>query len=55
MEKNANPPIAKADPGKKDYHPPKLFVYGNIPEITRQIGMTGSNDGGHGSDKTGLP
>lgn len=40
-------------PGKP-YSAPKLVQYGNIREITRNLGgVTGMNDGGAGKDKTG--
>jgi hypothetical protein len=32
--------------GKKGYHSPELFVYGNLPEITKSAGDSGMNDGG---------
>ncbi len=33
---------------KKPYQPPKLFVYGDLTEMTRTSGMTGNPDGGSG-------
>ena len=34
---------------KKPYHKPELFVYGNIRDITRNIGPKGNLDGGGGA------
>ena len=34
---------------KKPYHKPELLVYGNIREITRNIGSKGVEDGGGGA------
>ena len=34
---------------KKEYHKPEVFVYGNIREITRNIGSKGALDGGGGA------
>jgi hypothetical protein len=34
---------------KKPYHIPEVIVYGNIREITRNIGSKGNLDGGGGS------
>jgi hypothetical protein len=34
---------------KKPYHKPELLVYGNIREITRNIGPKGADDGGGGA------
>jgi hypothetical protein len=34
---------------KKPYHKPEVVVYGNIREITRNIGSKGNLDGGGGS------
>jgi hypothetical protein len=42
---------------KKPYHKPEVIVYGNIREITRNIGSKGNLDGGGGSaagPKTGV-
>jgi hypothetical protein len=39
---------------RKPYTTPELLHYGNIREITRNLGGTmGKNDGGAGKDKTG--
>ena len=34
---------------KKPYHKPELLVYGNIREITRNVGPKGNVDGGGGA------
>jgi hypothetical protein len=34
---------------KKPYHTPEVIVYGNIRDITRNIGSKGNLDGGGGS------
>ena len=34
---------------KKPYHKPEMIVYGNIREITRNIGSKGAADGGGGA------
>jgi len=34
---------------KKPYHKPEMIVYGNIREITRNIGSKGDVDGGGGA------
>ncbi|HJP90388.1 MAG TPA: hypothetical protein VJ875_00425 [Pyrinomonadaceae bacterium] len=34
---------------KKPYHKPELIIYGNIREITRNVGPKGNLDGGGGS------
>ena len=34
---------------KKPYHKPELLSYGNIREITRNIGPKGAEDGGGGA------
>jgi hypothetical protein len=37
------------DENRKPYHKPELVVYGNIREITRNVGPKGNLDGGGGS------
>ena len=39
----------KQDENKKLYHKPELVVYGNIREITRNVGPKGAEDGGGGA------
>jgi hypothetical protein len=34
---------------KKPYHQPEVIVYGNIREITRNLGSKGNLDGGGGA------
>jgi hypothetical protein len=34
---------------KKQYHKPEVIVYGNIREITRNLGPKGNLDGGGGA------
>ena len=34
---------------KKPYHKPEVIVYGNIREITRNVGEKGNLDGGGGA------
>ena len=34
---------------KKPYHKPEVIVYGNIREITRNVGSKGNLDGGGGA------
>ena len=41
---------------KKPYHKPEIIAYGNIREITRNVGSKGALDGGGGASagpKTG--
>jgi hypothetical protein len=40
---------------KKPFEPPRLTVYGDIATLTRTVGRTGNNDGGHSApNKTSL-
>jgi hypothetical protein len=42
---------------KKPYHKPEVIIYGNIREITRNLGSKGNLDGGGGAaagPKTGV-
>ena len=34
---------------RKPYHKPEVIVYGNIREITRNVGPKGAEDGGGGA------
>ncbi len=46
---------ARTKQPKKPYNAPQLSSYGNIRDITRNVGGTvGMNDGGAGKDKTGF-
>jgi hypothetical protein len=50
FEKKSSP---NAVPKKRNYHTPKMFIYGDIREITKTADETGGNDGGTGMmDKT---
>jgi hypothetical protein len=40
---SASPPVAK-----KEYHAPKLTVYGGVRELTGAVGAHGQLDGGAG-------
>jgi hypothetical protein len=42
-------PTAQAQESKKPYHKPEVIVYGNIREVTRNLGSKGNNDGGGGA------
>lgn len=45
----------KTDLPRKPYNAPSLRVYGDIREVTKNLGGTvGKNDGGAGPDKTGF-
>jgi hypothetical protein len=39
----------KKDEGRKPYHQPQLVAYGNIRDVTRNIGPKGATDGGGGA------
>ena len=55
MKSNPNTPESKIDKRvKKPYSSPQIFVYGNIGDITRGVGMVGAlADGGPpGNPKT---
>ena len=44
----------QTDTPRKSYTTPKLVHYGNLREITKNLGgVVGMNDGGSGKDKTG--
>ena len=49
IDESANTNVTQAsDPtAKKPFEPPRLMVYGDIATLTRAVGRTGSNDGGH--------
>ena len=40
---------AQSQENKKPYHKPEVIVYGNIREVTRNLGPKGNNDGGGGA------
>lgn len=37
---------------KAAYQPPKLRVYGDVRDITQNVGKIGLGDGGNGNDKS---
>jgi hypothetical protein len=39
----------QAQESRKPYHKPEVIVYGNIREITRNLGPKGVDDGGGGA------
>ena len=39
----------KTDDARKPYHKPELVTYGNLREITRNVGPKGVDDGGGGA------
>ncbi len=39
----------KNEEDRKPYHKPELVVYGNIREITRNVGSKGNSDSGGGA------
>ena len=47
--KSDNSAANKPENEKKPYRPPELLIYGNIREITKNIGPKGNLDGGGGS------
>jgi len=49
MERKPADEQANEERIKKPYHKPEVIVYGNIREITRNIGPKGDLDGGGGS------
>lgn len=54
MSKDLNMPRnTDTESGVKPYHEPHLVAYGDVREITKNMGgTTGQNDGGAGKDKT---
>ena len=58
MERKPEPAAhAQEHETKKPYHKPEVIVYGNIREITRNLGSKGNVDGGGGAaagPKTGV-
>jgi hypothetical protein len=40
---------------RKSYTAPVLHVYGDVSDITRDVGKTGMADGGKGNDKSEKP
>ncbi|HET6972766.1 MAG TPA: hypothetical protein VFH96_02010 [Pyrinomonadaceae bacterium] len=48
MERKPNPTTQELET-KKPYHKPEVISYGNIREITRNVGSKGVADGGGGA------
>jgi hypothetical protein len=42
-------PTDREQENKKPYHKPEVIVYGNIREVTRNLGPKGNADGGGGA------
>lgn len=40
---------AQSQETKKPYHKPEVIVYGNIREVTRNVGPKGADDAGGGA------
>ena len=54
MKTVKTPTPERQDRSKKPYTKPTLISYGNIREVTKNLGgVVGKNDGGGGNDKTG--
>ena len=50
MERKPEPsPIGQEHETKKPYHKPQVISYGNIREVTRNLGPKGAEDGGGGA------
>ena len=49
MERKPETAAHAQDETKKPYHTPEVIVYGNIRDITRNLGSKGNNDGGGGA------
>jgi hypothetical protein len=49
MERKEPTAQAQEHETKKPYHKPEVVVYGNIREVTRNLGSKGNLDGGGGS------
>lgn len=49
MERKEPTAQAQVSETKKPYHKPEVLVYGNIREVTRNLGSKGNLDGGGGS------
>jgi len=47
MERKPDPQAQEET--KKPYHKPEVIVYGNIREVTRNLGPKGDADGGGGA------
>ena len=49
MECKPDAAQAQTQETKKPYHKPEVIVYGNIREVTRNLGPKGNADGGGGA------
>ena len=49
MERKPDAAQTQEHETKKPYHKPAVIVYGNIREVTRNLGPKGNLDGGGGS------
>ena len=49
MQTKTNVDSPDEQENKKPYHKPELLVYGNIRDITRNLGPKGNVDGGGGA------
>jgi hypothetical protein len=49
MERKEPTAQAQERETKKPYHTPQVIVYGNIREVTRNVGSKGNLDGGGGA------
>lgn len=49
MERTEPSAPAQEHETKKPYHKPEVIVYGNIREVTRNVGSKGNLDGGGGA------
>ena len=49
MERKEPNAQAQEHKTKKPYHKPEVIVYGNIREVTRNVGSKGNLDGGGGA------
>ena len=49
MERKEPNAQAQEHKTKKPYHKPEVIVYGNIREVTRNVGSKGNVDGGGGA------
>lgn len=49
METSLNTPEPEQKADKKSYQPPKMFIYGDIRELTQNVGNMGAGDGGGGA------
>ena len=55
MKQNPSQKQSNTEKTKKPYHQPKLITYGNIREITKNVGNAGMLDGGTGMKQRSQP